>query len=59
MYSYEDRIRCVKLYLKLSKRLKATICQVCSMAGIGLAFRRTEVRLWALYRTPRTASDWH
>ncbi|MFW5333263.1 IS3 family transposase [Hydrogenophaga sp. ZJX-1] len=28
MYSYEDRIRAVKLYIKLGKRLRATICQL-------------------------------
>ena len=28
MYSYEDRIRAVKLYIKLGKRLKATIRQL-------------------------------
>jgi putative transposase len=28
MYSYEDRIRAVKLYIKLGKRLGATIRQL-------------------------------
>lgn len=28
MYSYEDRIRAVKLYIKLGKRLRATIRQL-------------------------------
>ena len=28
MYSYEDRIRAVKLYIKLGKRTGATICQL-------------------------------
>jgi putative transposase len=28
MYSYEDRIRAVKLYIKLGKRLRTTICQL-------------------------------
>lgn len=28
MYSYEDRIRAVKLYLKLGKRLAATVRQL-------------------------------
>jgi len=28
MYSYEDRIRAVKLYVKLGKRLRATIRQL-------------------------------
>jgi transposase-like protein len=28
MYSYEDRIRAVKLCIKLGKRLNATICQL-------------------------------
>jgi transposase-like protein len=28
MYSYEDRARAVELYLKLGKRIKATICQL-------------------------------
>jgi hypothetical protein len=28
MYSYEDRIRAVKLYLKLGKRLTATVHQL-------------------------------
>lgn len=28
MYSYEDRIRAVKLYIKLVKRLRATIRQL-------------------------------
>ncbi len=28
MYSYEDRVRAVKLYLKLGKRIKATIRQL-------------------------------
>ena len=28
MYSYEDRIRAVKLYIKLGKRIRATICQL-------------------------------
>ena len=28
MYSYEDRIRAVKFYIKLGKHLKATICQL-------------------------------
>jgi len=28
MYSYEDRLRAVKLYLKLSRRVKATIYQL-------------------------------
>lgn len=28
MYSYEDRIRAVKLYIKLGKRIKATIRQL-------------------------------
>lgn len=27
MYSYEDRIRAVKLYIRLGKRLRATIRQ--------------------------------
>ncbi len=29
MYSYEDRIRAVKLYIKLGKRTGATIRQLC------------------------------
>ena len=28
MYSYEDRIRAVKLYIKLDKRIAATIIQL-------------------------------
>lgn len=28
MYSYEDRIRAVRLYLKLGKRIRATIRQL-------------------------------
>lgn len=28
MYSYEDRIRAVQLYIKLGKRIKATIRQL-------------------------------
>ncbi|MBB2983941.1 transposase-like protein [Paraburkholderia tropica] len=28
MYSYEDRVRAVELYLKLAKRIKATIRQL-------------------------------
>lgn len=28
MYSYQERIRAVKLYIKLGKRLRATICQL-------------------------------
>ncbi|HDR9064194.1 hypothetical protein [Burkholderia vietnamiensis] len=28
MYSYEDRVRAVELYLKLGKRVKATIRQL-------------------------------
>ena len=28
MYSYEDRIRAVKLYLKLGKRIAATLRQL-------------------------------
>ncbi len=28
MYSYEDRLRAVELYLKLGKRIKATIRQL-------------------------------
>lgn len=28
MYSYEDRVRAVELYLKLGKRIKATIRQL-------------------------------
>ena len=28
MYSYEDRVRAVKLYIKLGKRLRATIRQL-------------------------------
>jgi len=28
MYSYEDRLRAVQLYLKLGKRIKATIRQL-------------------------------
>jgi hypothetical protein len=28
MYSYEERIRAVKLYIKLGKRLRATIRQL-------------------------------
>ena len=28
MYSYEDRIRAVELYIKLGKRVKATIRQL-------------------------------
>ena len=28
MYSYEDRIRAVKLYIKLGERIAATICQL-------------------------------
>lgn len=28
MYSYEDRVRAVKLYLKLGKRVRATIRQL-------------------------------
>ncbi|MEX3985841.1 hypothetical protein AB4Y45_43890 [Paraburkholderia sp. EG287A] len=31
MYSYEDRVRAVELYLKLGKRIKATICQLGSL----------------------------
>jgi len=30
MYSYEDRVRAVKLYLKLGKRVKATIRELWS-----------------------------
>lgn len=29
MYSYEDRVQAVRLYLKLGKRIKATIWQLC------------------------------
>jgi transposase-like protein len=28
MYSYKDRIRAVELYIKLGKRVRATICQL-------------------------------
>ena len=28
MYSYEDRVRAVKLYIKLGKRIAATICEL-------------------------------
>ena len=28
MYSYEERLRAVKLYIKLGKRPKAVICQL-------------------------------
>lgn len=28
MYSYEDRMRAVELYIKLGKRVRATICQL-------------------------------
>lgn len=28
MYSYEDRLRAVRLYLKLGKRIRATIRQL-------------------------------
>ncbi len=28
MYSYSDRLRAVELYLRLDKRLNATICQL-------------------------------
>ncbi len=28
MYSYEDRIRAVELYIKLGKRVRPTICQL-------------------------------
>lgn len=35
MYSYEDRIRAVRLYLKLGKRIRATIrqlgCPTCTL----------------------------
>jgi hypothetical protein len=30
MYSYEDRMRAVRLYVKLGKRIKATIRQLIS-----------------------------
>lgn len=32
MYSYEDRIRAVQLYIKLGKRIKATIRQLGDVA---------------------------
>ena len=28
MYSYEDRLRAVRLYIKLGKRVRLTICQL-------------------------------
>ena len=28
MYSYEDRLRAVRLYIKLGKRIGLTICQL-------------------------------
>ena len=31
---------------------------VSSMSDIGLAFRQTEIRLWARWRRPRTSADW-
>ena len=35
MYSYEDRIRAIKLYLKLGKRMAATLRQLGQ--GVSLA----------------------
>jgi hypothetical protein len=29
MYSYEDHVRAVDLYLKVGKRIKATVRQLC------------------------------
>lgn len=39
MYSYEDRIRAVELYIKLGKRVRATIRQ------LGYGYRRMQVSL--------------
>lgn len=44
MYSYEDRVRAVELYLKLGKRIKATI------VNIGRNFLKTvEVKFPTLF----------
>jgi hypothetical protein len=40
MYSYEERIIAVELYIKLGKRLRATIRQLgCSLPSCGPIFR--------------------
>lgn len=52
MYSYEHRVRAVVLYLKLGKRIKATIRQLgypmiswgCAHSGIGTATRTPRTR---------------
>jgi putative transposase len=41
MYSYEDRIRAVKLYIKLGKRIAATIRQL-GYSSPGLWWRPEE-----------------
>ena len=35
MYSYEERMRAVELYIKLGKRARATICQLPSNGSTG------------------------
>lgn len=48
MYSYEERVRAVELYLKLGKRIKATIRQL----GYGCT------QVVARVRAGRGAWDW-
>ncbi len=52
MYSYEDRVRAVELYLKLGKRIKATIRQLGSHADFwGIQLSRVLIHNWVLHRT--------
>jgi hypothetical protein len=56
MYSYKERIRAVKLYIKLGKRLRATIRSWVTqqrthlLAGIE-STNETAICRWAIHRT--------
>lgn len=64
MHSYEDRIRAVKLHIKLGKRLKATICHLGyptknSLIGWYRKYERSQELLVVCSRSAQKYSDQH